>query len=65
MSSQHYNAIRQSIRSKRSGYVVSSFLVMMTIALHRVIRLNGHISKTIEPIFKIFVATDSATMVSA
>ena len=39
-------------------------LAMLTIALHRVIWSNGHISKTTEPILKIFAATDSATMVS-
>ena len=41
-----------------------SFLVMMTKALHRVIWSNGHVSKTTEPILKIFAPTDSATMVS-
>ena len=41
-----------------------SFFVMLTKALHRVIRENGHNLKTTEPILKIFTATDSATMVS-
>ena len=66
MSRQQYNMIRQLLRSILTEYVVSScsFLVMLTKALNSVIWSNGHISKTTEPILKIFAATDSATMVS-